>query len=565
MFCPKCGKEIGEGLRFCGACGFDTAAVQQAVAAPQQTEQGQQATAQGQQATAQEQQTAQGQQTAQAQQAAQGQQAAQEQQATQGQQATNTLSPEQTAKFQAAYAEAESNLVKLENQSNTLALIGKIILVVTEAILLFKVIPNEKNFIGVLAVAVFGLIPFYCYVYFVRAGISIKKRKVVGSYVDALTGRSLKEIADMWKTSACPDIKDVNYNPYQNIVTIHSKLWGEAEVKQQEGHTTLTWLKGKDNGFAQSTLAAYLVKQINPTLKLDARKVYKNNKFWKHTEWICGWLIFGAFMIAFGMMIMGAFGGQQYIGAVKDSAPDGYNITYGEAFDKVFEKGEWEYFETDDKMMIVDYTGTKNGRKIQLQWKLTPKDKGLVEYELYAAEVDGEPVTRLEAGLLLLAIMEGTSLEDELSGYGSLFDSNQVVGSTQNSQDNSSYQSSSRNDEIPAGSLVSESEVDTAFNDQYWSGYYMGEYEQISLSMYSSPELGSNEVGNITIYSADGMKVLEVATLYKLEDDSYFFFNPSDEICQIQMNENNRGDVTMLYIESSGWTDELNLDYFYES
>lgn len=401
MFCPKCGKEMGDGLRFCGVCGFDTAVAQQATAQ----------TRQRQQTMAVQEETLPGTETA-----VKGD----------GADSANTLSSEQTAKYQAMYEEAESSLVKLENKSNMLALIGKIILVVTEALLLTQAIPKAENFIGVLAVAIFGIVPFYCYVYVVRAGLGIKKRKVVGEYVDALSGRSMKEIADMWETSACPDIKAVNYNPYQNIVTIHSKLWGEAEVKQQEGHTTLVWLKGKDNGFAQSTLAAYLVKQINPSLNLDAHKVYKNNKFWKHVEWICGWLIIGAVIIAFGMMFMGVFGGQQYVSVVKDSAPDGYNITYGKAFDKVFEKGEWEYFETDDKMMIVDYTGTKNGRKIQLQWKLTPKDGDLVEYELYAAEIDGESVTRLEAGLLLLAIMEGTSLDDELSGYGSLLDNKKV-------------------------------------------------------------------------------------------------------------------------------------------
>ena len=535
MFCPKCGKEIGEGLRFCGACGFDTAAVQQAVAAPQQTEQGQQATAQ-------------------------------EQQATQGQQTANTLSPEQTAKFQAAYAEAESNLVKLENQSNTLALIGKIILVVTEAILLFKVIPNEKNFIGVLAVAVFGLIPFYCYVYFVRAGISIKKRKVVGAYVDALTGRSLKEIADMWKTSACPDIKDVNYNPYQNIVTIHSKLWGEAEVKQQEGHTTLTWLKGKDNGFAQSTLAAYLVKQINPTLKLDARKVYKNNKFWKHVEWICGWLILGAFMIAFGMVIMGAFGGQKYIGAVRDNKPEGYNITYGDAFDKVFDKGEWNYHEADDGKVYVDYIGKVNGRTIGFQWQLTLLKNDMAQAELYAIEVDGEPVSKFEGLLLLTAIMEGTSFTDELNEFGALFDNEEMVKNDNSrslesqiteSQSAANAKSNADADTLPFSQTKGAEQENNGYGNLYGNPYENLEGDWTDMGRCHIHMERSGDISyHVTIQwgsSAWESSCWEMDAWYVPEEDGLYFENAFhwDEI----YDDNGNVNYNPVYADGAGWFD----------
>ena len=269
----------------------------------------------------------------------------------------------------------------------------------------------------------------------------MSKKKLGKEYLNAISYIPFTEIANMLQTSACPVVKAVQYNPYANSIHVALKGGKEIEFRKGEADTTvIESLKGNLDELLQDTLIVYLAKQITPSLDFDKYKTYKNNSLWKKGEVLsCAFLV--AAFILYMVISLTEDVKEQYIAGIRDHVVDEYEITYGEAFDRVFDSGKWKYFNGDNDVKVVEYAGKVNGHSFTLQWVVKPKDNGMVEYEYYTMELDDEPLNILEQAFVIGFIMKEAAeddnnfdldeLEDDLKdGYSSIESTDRQMASS---------------------------------------------------------------------------------------------------------------------------------------
>jgi len=484
MFCPICGKEVPEGQRFCGACGYDTTLVGGAGQAPAAPAAGTvnaaattgtvntSAPAGGANVTAQaDVPTANG--------------------AGTNPSRQKVLSQKQKAEYEAKLAQVERKLIASEKKTKDLVLIALVLLLAIPGFLLFKGLQNGSGW-GTIVLLIFGVVPFYLYVYLVRAWLQISKRKLAEEYFSAISYRDFSDVADRIRIGAptSPVVNDVVCDPNGYFVNVQLTGGKELQIKKDMQDTIVyEWLRGAADPMMLDTFIVNLAKQISPKLstEIDEEKVNKHNKIWKLGEILSGCAIFIPVAV-YMIVVMLNFNGRQYIEGVKSHVPDEYDISYETAFNRVFDNGEWKYFVADDESKVVEYAGTVSGQKIRIQWLVKPLDNGKVIYEYYTMELNEKPLNVREQQLVTGMIFENASGNGGNTDFNAILDdSSASVNSGSQLADNN--QSVGRQTDSGQGSA----------NQQ--SGEILGEYQSdVSKAKYQDLAGNWDDLARCTLY-----------------------------------------------------------------
>lgn len=101
-------------------------------------------------------------------------------------------------------------------------------------------------------------------------------------------------------------------------------------------------------------------------------------------------------------------GNSKYITMVQDASPRLYKgITYEEAFDDFFSDPKWEYFMSDDRYDVVEFSGNctyyDEAATMRIQF-LVSYDEGTIE--IHALSINGEEQSQLMIGAFIMEIFE---------------------------------------------------------------------------------------------------------------------------------------------------------------
>lgn len=97
-----------------------------------------------------------------------------------------------------------------------------------------------------------------------------------------------------------------------------------------------------------------------------------------------------------------------YVPVVKDGKLKNYpDKTVGEAFEAFFEEPSWESFEAENGKQAVNFNGKCEymGEKVNCLVQFIIDDDG-ESFELYAVEINGDPISEIEILAMLEAIYE---------------------------------------------------------------------------------------------------------------------------------------------------------------
>lgn len=157
----------------------------------------------------------------------------------------------------------------------------------------------------------------------------------------------------------------------------------------------------------RETIAVCLLKFLVPEAPVNAYANEKGNlrlakmkKLLAITATVCG-VLFVIIAIAFGS-------GNSYVEMVKNGFPELYpNITYGEAFEAFFDNCKWEYFASEDGKDVVEFHGNcmyGNDRVAVLVQFVVNETAG--SFEVWTAAIDGEEQPPLVYSGMLMSVFE---------------------------------------------------------------------------------------------------------------------------------------------------------------
>lgn len=175
-------------------------------------------------------------------------------------------------------------------------------------------------------------------------------------------------------------------------------------------HGTLVMSSQKNDYKAvleRETIAVCLLKFLVPEAPVNAYANEKGNQWISRikmlpavTAIVCG-VLFVIIVIVFGSK-------NKYIGMVKNGSPELYpNITYGEAFEAFFDNCEWKYFTSEDGKNVVEFHGScmyAGDRVTMLVQFVVNETDG--SFEVWTAAIDGEEQSMLVYSVLLMSIFE---------------------------------------------------------------------------------------------------------------------------------------------------------------
>ncbi len=169
----------------------------------------------------------------------------------------------------------------------------------------------------------------------------------------------------------------------------------------------------------QETIAGNLLKFLEPEAPINAFENERINSMLSVFKSILGILavIFGIFLVWYGLWWQGVFGGQKYVRFVKEACPEAYpDISYGDAFDDFFGDCKWEYFKSEENQDVVEFRGNcmyeDETAEVKAQF-LVSYDEG--KGELYTMSLNDEIQPELVQAILLTKIF---------NDYGSGADTN---------------------------------------------------------------------------------------------------------------------------------------------
>ena len=106
--------------------------------------------------------------------------------------------------------------------------------------------------------------------------------------------------------------------------------------------------------------------------------------------------------------IFSMFSSDEYVDLVRNGELAAYDDkTVGEAFDNFFADGKWESFEAEDGELVVEFNGVceYDGEEVDFCMQFEVDEDG-EEFEVYAAELDGDSLSNFEILAMLEVIYE---------------------------------------------------------------------------------------------------------------------------------------------------------------
>ena len=157
----------------------------------------------------------------------------------------------------------------------------------------------------------------------------------------------------------------------------------------------------------RETMAACLLKFLVPDAPVNAYANEKGNLRLSKvkmlpavTATVCG--------VLFALIALVGGSGNCYVEMVKNGSPELYpNITYGEAFEAFFDNCEWKYFTSEDGKNVVEFHGScmydSDRVTVLVQFVVNETDGS---FEIWTAAIDGEEQSMLVYSMLLISIFE---------------------------------------------------------------------------------------------------------------------------------------------------------------
>lgn len=175
----------------------------------------------------------------------------------------------------------------------------------------------------------------------------------------------------------------------------------------------------------RETIAVCLLKFLVPEAPVNAYANEKGNlrlakmkKVLAITASVCG--------VLFVIIAISSGSGNSYVEMVKNGSPELYpNITYGAAFEAFFDNCEWEYFASEDGQDVVEFRGNclyDNERVAVLVQFVVNKTAG--SFEVWTAAIDGEEQPLLVYSGMLMSVFESYGGESRIGQLDALPDEN---------------------------------------------------------------------------------------------------------------------------------------------
>ncbi len=235
---------------------------------------------------------------------------------------------------------------------------------------------------------------------------------------------SYEKLRQIALNSKCPWIKNIGYDEL-GCISIKGKYSIHTLVIENGKVNILTKKSYYKAQIEANTIMAYLVKENNPNVNINAMDIEKENKKMVNINMMASIPFIASFVcVAFVMLLPAS---EDYISFVAEAVQDDYQVTYMEAFENYFDNEEWVYFESEG-IDVVEFTGLKDGNRYVVQFELF-YDEGY--FNLYTIEVDGEPQNELIQAMIMTAIFTNSDVETS----NNILDTNNDISYIENEEE----------------------------------------------------------------------------------------------------------------------------------
>lgn len=365
MFCINCGKEIGDGIRFCPQCG---ALVGTAAGMDQ----------------------------------GQGENAVPTQPGLGG-----------TGDYEALRQMTEK-AGKSKKMLNTIAtvLMAAYAFIMVRGLLmnLFSVLEGKTDVSSYLLMVVVAVL-FTCMILHTVQAVAfpfLLGRKAVHAeeYLKCIRVNDKKALMHALGQMKCSTVRHVFMDERGEVCVVGKKRKHTFTI--QDGTPVITSQKNDYKAVLErETMAACLLKFLVPDAPVNAYANEKGNlrlskvkMLLAVTATVCG--------VLFALIALVGGSGNRYVEMVKGGSPELYpNITYGEAFEAFFDNCEWKYFTSEDGKNVVEFHGScmydSDRVAVLVQFVVNETDGS---FEIWTAAIDGEEQSMLVYSMLLISIFE---------------------------------------------------------------------------------------------------------------------------------------------------------------
>lgn len=365
MFCINCGKEIGDGIRFCPQCG---ALVGTAAGMDQ----------------------------------GQGENAVPAQPGLGG-----------TGDYEALRQMTEK-AGKSKKMLNTIAtvLMAAYAFIMVRGLLmnLFSVLEGKTDVSSYLLMVVVAVL-FTCMILHIVQAIAfpfLLGRKAVHAeeYLKCIRVNDKKALMHALGQMKCSTVRHVFMDERGEVCVVGKKRKHTFTI--QDGTPVITSQKNDYKAVLErETMAACLLKFLVPDAPVNAYANEKGNLRLSKVKMllavmatVCG--------VLFALIALVDGSGNRYVEMVKGGSPELYpNITYGEAFEAFFDNCEWKYFTSEDGKNVVEFHGScmydSDRVAVLVQFVVNETDGS---FEIWTAAIDGEEQSMLVYSMLLISIFE---------------------------------------------------------------------------------------------------------------------------------------------------------------